>query len=124
MSTREVNDLTLTCQKCKISKFCGSNGSSPLRDKQGVTHFCTLIAGYATQEIPSDILSEEAKKLKKQAGDFVSFAQVPQMDKSSNLVYYQSSLIFHPEINHPRKKARPAPDAIFPQSTNRAIPRK
>lgn len=99
-------NLAMVCQRCQLSNKCPEKGSSPLRINKREVKMCNIIGGYSQEPINPNKLSARSRRLAKENGPCLSIVEVPKIDKSSGLVYEQTTKVFHELFVHPRQKVQ------------------
>jgi len=92
--------MNLSCDKCKVSKFCSKFGSSPLKSKN--VALCELVGNYGRKPVDESILSTKSKELVTKNGPCLTLVYVPYEDELGNL-RFSLEKIFHPAIKHERE---------------------
>jgi len=93
--------LEMRCEKCRVSDYCPSKGSSPGVLKNGKHALCRLVGGYGRKTLPEKILSKESKELSANGRNCLTIAEIPII--LGNDVFYKIEKIFSPPVLHERE---------------------
>jgi len=110
------NNLKMTCNRCKVSNNCSSNGQSPLIVNGKNVAICELIGGYGRTPVEENILSQESLSKSRADGNCLTLAHVPSFDEESNEIIYKLVKIFHSPNFHPREKTDFWQDSVIPKN--------
>lgn len=112
----KIQNLDVTCDKCRVSEFCSKNGSSPVLTPKKQVFKCRLVGGYGRVPIDMRIVSEQSKQLIEKNGPCLTIAEVPEYDEASGEVVYKVIKIFNPPILHEREKIGWNMRMIYPET--------
>jgi hypothetical protein len=97
--------MILTCDKCKLATTCPKKGSSPFSHQGQKQLKCELIGNFGKDPVDVSILSLASRARMEKDGPCTSYVDIPMYDASSDKVTFETTIIFHHPIRHPRDLA-------------------
>jgi len=111
-----INNLIVTCNKCKVAKTCPRRGSSPTTIPNTKKQlFCQIIGGYGRDPVDKSRLSANSLLLSERDGPCLTVAQVPTWNEDINAYMMDLVKIFSPPNKHPRETVPWNINLIFPK---------
>ena len=103
--SNKVNDLQITCVKCKVASTCPRRGSSPMLVSQSSKKyvFCKIVGGYGRDPVDKSLLSQESIECYEKNGPCLTIAYIPTYDKENDMVVPELTKIFSQPVKHPRE---------------------
>ena len=104
--------LNVTCNKCAISAWCPSKGSSPIVHL-GKRYECQVLNGYGRTSVERNKLSESNRILFDSGRTAVTIIQMPVVE--GDWVMTETKVVLSPPIRSERESTTVFYDRMFPK---------